>query len=159
LATSFNEQFDQHGAWRREFGLRLKLLAEWMKDHDLLDAGVEERLRPLKRRSCADKVMVAFVGEFSRGKSELINAVCFFAGYGRRIMPASAGRTTMCPTEMGYDAEVPPCLRLLPVETRLQPQALMEWRMAPEKWTRVDLDVNDPQQLAAHWRWWPRCAM
>jgi hypothetical protein len=28
-------------------------------------------------------------------------------------MPASAGRTTMCPTEMGYDADVPPCLRLL----------------------------------------------
>ena len=51
------------------------------------------------------KVMVAFVAEFSRGKSELINAI-FFAGYGRRIMPASAGRTTMCPTELGYDADV-----------------------------------------------------
>ena len=148
MSTSFNEQFDQHGAWRREFGLRLKLLAEWMKDRDLLDAGVEERLRRLETQVRADKVMVAFVGEFSRGKSELINAI-FFAGYGRRIMPASAGRTTMCPTEMGYDADVPPCLRLLPIETRLQPQALMEWRMAPEKWTRVDLDVNDPQQLAA----------
>jgi hypothetical protein len=76
----------------------------------------------------------------------------FFAGYGRRIMPASAGRTTMCPTEMGYDADVPPCLRLLPIETRLQPQALMEWRMAPEKWTRIDLDVKNPQQLARRWK-------
>ncbi|MDP3700473.1 MAG: dynamin family protein [Hylemonella sp.] len=147
MATSFNEQFDQHGTWRREFALRLKLLGEWMKDHDLLDAAVEERLHRLEIQVRADKVMVAFVAEFSRGKSELINAI-FFAGYGRRIMPASAGRTTMCPTEMGYDAEVPPCLRLLPIETRLQPQALMEWRMVPEKWTRVDLDVNDPQQLA-----------
>ncbi len=147
MATSFNEQFDQHGTWRREFALRLKLLGEWMKDHDLLDAAVEERLHRLEMQVRADKVMVAFVAEFSRGKSELINAI-FFAGYGRRIMPASAGRTTMCPTEMGYDAEVPPCLRLLPIETRLQPQSLMEWRMVPEKWTRVDLDVNDPQQLA-----------
>jgi hypothetical protein len=50
---------------------------------------------------------------------------------------------------MGYDADVPPCLRLLPIESRLQPQALMEWRMVPEKWTRIDLDVNNPQQLAA----------
>ena len=148
MSTSFNEQFDQHGAWRREFGLRLKLLAEWMKDHELLDAGVEERLHRLETQVRSDKVMVAFVGEFSRGKSELINAI-FFAGYGRRIMPASAGRTTMCPTEMGYDPEVPPCLRLLSIESRLQPQALMEWRMVPEKWTRIDLDVNDPQQLAA----------
>ena len=147
MGTSFNEKFDQHGTWRREFALRLKLLAEWMKDHELLDAAVEERLRRLETRVRADKVMVAFVGEFSRGKSELINAI-FFAGYGRRIMPASAGRTTMCPTEMGYDADVPPCLRLLPIETRMRPQSLMEWRMVPEKWTRIDLDVNDSKQLS-----------
>ena len=148
MTTSFNEQFDQLGAWRREFALRLKLLSEWMKDNELLDAAVEERLRRLGTQVRSDKVMVAFVAEFSRGKSEMINAV-FFAGYGRRIMPASAGRTTMCPTEMGYDADVPPCLRLLPIESRLQPQALMEWRMVPEKWTRIDLDVNNPQQLAS----------
>lgn len=147
MGTSFNEQFDQHGAWRREFALRLKLLSEWLKDHELLDSAVEERLRRLESQVRSDKVMVAFVAEFSRGKSELINAI-FFAGYKRRIMPASAGRTTMCPTELGYDADIPPCLRLLPIETRLQPQPLMEWRMAPEKWTRVDLDVNDPAQLA-----------
>ena len=144
---SFNQQFDQHGAWRREFALRLKLLSEWMKGHDLLNAAVEERLLRLESQVRSDKVMVAFVAEFSRGKSELINAI-FFAGYGRRIMPASAGRTTMCPTELGYDAESPPCLRLLPIETRLKPQALMEWRMVPEKWTRVDLDVNDPVKLS-----------
>ena len=127
--------------------MRLKLLGEWMKDHDLLDSAVEERLKRLENQVRSDKVMVAFVAEFSRGKSEMINAI-FFAGYGRRIMPASAGRTTMCPTEMGYDAGVPPCLRLLPIETRLKPQSLMEWRMVPEKWTRIDLDVNDPKQLA-----------
>jgi hypothetical protein len=147
VGTSFNEQFDQHGTWRREFALRLKLLAEWLRDHELLDAAVEERLRRLETQMRSEKVMVAFVAEFSRGKSELINAI-FFAGYKRRIMPASAGRTTMCPTELGYDSDVPPCLRLLPIETRLQPHPLMEWRMVPEKWTRVDLDVNDPAQLA-----------
>jgi hypothetical protein len=61
LATSFNDQFDQHGAWRREFALRLKLLAEWLKDHELLDSAVEERLRRLEGQMRSDKVMVAFV--------------------------------------------------------------------------------------------------
>jgi hypothetical protein len=144
---TFNQEFDEHGVWRKQFALRLKLLSEWLSDHDLLEAGVRERLDQLHAQVKNDKMMVAFVAEFSRGKSELINAV-FFAGYGRRIMPASAGRTTMCPTELGYDAEVPPCLRLLPIETRLQPQSLLDWRNAPDKWERVDLDVNDPQQLA-----------
>ena len=147
MGNSFNEKFDQHGSWRREFALRLKLLVQWLKERDLLDASVEDRLQKLEERVRADKVMVAFVAEFSRGKSELINAI-FFADYGRRIMPASAGRTTMCPTEMGYDAQIPPCLRLLPIESRLQPQSLMEWRMTPDKWERVDLDVTNPRQLA-----------
>ena len=145
--AGFNEQFDLHGAWRRETALRLKVLGDWLREKQLLDGGASEGLQWLVEQLQTDKIMVAFVAEFSRGKSELINAV-FFAGYGRRIMPASAGRTTMCPTELGHDASVPPCLRLLPIETRLQPQALMEWRLAPEQWTRVDLDVNDPAQLA-----------
>ncbi len=148
MVAAFSEQFDRHGAWRREMSSRLKNLAAWLRQQRLLDDATDESLQRLVEQLRSDKVMVAFVAEFSRGKSELINAV-FFAGYGRRIMPASAGRTTMCPTELAYDAELPPCLRLLPIETRLQPLALMEWRMAPEQWTRVDLDVNDPQQLAS----------
>jgi hypothetical protein len=147
VTPSFYEQFDQHGAWRRDFGLRLKQLTDWLRDHDLLNDVIEERLRGLEQQVRTDKVMVAFVAEFSRGKSELINAI-FFSGYRRRIMPASAGRTTMCPTELGYEAEVPPCLRLLPIETRLQPQALADWRRQPAAWEQHELDAKDPAQLA-----------
>ncbi|MES2610423.1 MAG: dynamin family protein [Pseudomonadota bacterium] len=147
MGPSFNEQFDQHGAWRRAFAQQLKQLAEWMSSHELMDASVQERLQRLESQVRTDKVMVAFVAEFSRGKSELINAI-FFADYGRRIMPASAGRTTMCPTELGYDAEFAPSLRLLPIETRLQMHGLAEWRMRPDRWNELPLDVNDPDQIA-----------
>ena len=148
MNTSFNQQFDQHGAWRRGFALRLKLLVEWMKGHELVNAAVEERLKRLEERMRTDKVMVAFVAEYSRGKSELINAL-FFADFGRRIMPASAGRTTMCPTEIGYELGQGTSLRLLPIETRFQPQTLLEWRNQPAQWTRMDLDVNNPVELAS----------
>lgn len=147
VGPSFNEQFEQHGAWRREFARQLKQLGEWMTTHELMDAAVQERLQRLEDQVRTDKVMVAFVAEFSRGKSELINAI-FFADYGRRIMPASAGRTTMCPTELGYDAAVPPSLRLLPIETRLQVLSLAEWRLKPERWTNVPLDIHDAGQIA-----------
>ena len=147
MGPSFNEQFDQHGAWRREFAQQLKRLASWMSSHELMDAALLERLQRLEDQVRSDKVMVAFVAEFSRGKSELINAI-FFADYGRRIMPASAGRTTMCPTELGYEADVPPCLRLLPIETRLQTQSLAEWRMKRDRWQEIPLDVGDADQIA-----------
>ncbi|MDH4428463.1 MAG: dynamin family protein [Acidovorax sp.] len=147
MGPSFNEQFDQHGMWRREFAQQLKRLADWMSSHELMDAALQERLQRLEDQVRSDKVMVAFVAEFSRGKSELINAI-FFAGYGRRIMPASAGRTTMCPTELGYEIGVAPSLRLLPIETRLQVQSLTEWRTKRDRWEEVPLDVADADQIA-----------
>ncbi len=118
-----------------------------MASHELMDAAVQERLQRLEDQVRSDKVMVAFVAEFSRGKSELINAI-FFADYGRRIMPASAGRTTMCPTELGYDASSPPSLRLLPIETRLQMQSLAEWRVKTDRWEEIPLTVGDADQIA-----------
>ena len=160
LSRSFNQQFDQHGAWRRNFAHRLKWLAGWLNENELLDQAVAERLRELESQMRTSKVMVAFVAEFSRGKSELINAI-FFAGYGRRIMPASAGRTTMCPTELGYTAGQLPSLRLLPIETRLEAYSLAHWRDEPERWTDIPIDVDDAEQLGgvmnkvAEVRWVP----
>ncbi|MBD3893697.1 dynamin family protein [Hydrogenophaga sp.] len=144
---SFNQELDRHGVWRKDFAARLQNLAEWLSGRDLLGVGVRERLDHLRAQLKNDKIMVAFVAEFSRGKSELINAM-FFADYGRRIMPASVGRTTMCPTEIAYEPQEPPCLRLLPIESRLQAQSLLDWRQVPQKWEQVTLDVHDPEQLA-----------
>lgn len=147
MGASFNEKFADHGIWRREFAQQLKRLADWMSSHELMDDAVEERLLRLESQVRTDKMMVAFVAEFSRGKSELINAI-FFADYGRRIMPASAGRTTMCPTELAYDAAFSPSLRLLPIETRLQSQGLAEWRLKRDRWLELPLDTRDPEQVA-----------
>ncbi len=147
VGSSFNEQFEQHGSWRREFAQQLARLGEWMASHDFLDAAMRERLQRLADQVRTDKIMVAFVAEFSRGKSELINAL-FFAGFGRRIMPASAGRTTMCPTELGYDPALAPSLRLLPIDTRSQQQSLTEWRMRPEQWVEFPLDIHNADQIA-----------
>lgn len=147
MGPSFNEQFDQHGVWRREFAQQIKRLGDWMYSHELMDAAVQERLHRLEEQVRTDKVMVAFVAEFSRGKSELINAI-FFADYGRRIMPASAGRTTMCPTELGYDATLAPSLRLLPIESRLQMQSLAEWRLKTDRWLEIPLEIGNADQIA-----------
>ena len=144
---SFHHSFDQHSQWRRAFARDLQRLSDWLEQRDLLDPSIQEQLELMRRQVNDDKVMVAFVAEFSRGKSELINAL-FFAEYGRRIMPASAGRTTMCPTELGYDPGQPPSLRLLPIETRLQSRALVDWRDQLDAWVTVPLDVSDPEQLA-----------
>jgi hypothetical protein len=92
-------------------------------------------------RLAEDKLVIAFVAEFSRGKSELINAI-FFAEYGKRILPSSAGRTTMCPTELLYDESLPPCIRALPIETRGRVGSTSDFKRLSEEWQVFPLDTS-----------------
>ena len=93
-----------------------------------------------------DRLLVAFVAEFSRGKTELINAL-FFADHGQRLLPSDVGRTTMCPAELFSDADEAPCLKLLPIETRTRTESLGHLRHMPVEWSRVQLDPKDPKQV------------
>ena len=66
---------------------------------------------------------LAFIAEFSRGKTELINAM-FFSGFKQRLLPSNVGRTTMCPTEIFYDPSEEPYIKLLPIETRKRQESV-----------------------------------
>lgn len=148
MESSFNDNFDQYSVWRQNFSRLLNRLNQWMGECDFIDASTKNKLQRLEEQILSDRVMLAFVAEFSRGKSELINAI-FFANYGRRIMPASAGRTTMCPTELGYEHQLPPSVRLLSIDTRLSSLSLQEWRRQDKHWLAIPIDVNDADQVAA----------
>ncbi len=133
--------------WRHSIARELSGLAKFFTSNDLLSAPSVDIAESLRQRVLADKLVVAFVAEFSRGKSELINAI-FFADTGRRILPATPGRTTMCPVELAWDEREKPMLDLLPIDTRRDGSSLTELRQAREGWKRVPLDPSDPAALA-----------
>ena len=149
--TSLAHQFEQYGAWRTGVLQSLAEFQSWLQEYDLHDATADDRAQRIQNVLKSDRLKVAFIAEFSRGKSELINAI-FFADYGRRILPSSAGRTTMCPTELRYDENEPPSIRLLPIETRLQDAStadFMEPGAANSHWTTVPLDPSSPEGMLA----------
>lgn len=76
--------------------------ADWLDRHHGLDAERALRMSDLADALRRDRLTLAFVAEYSRGKTELINAL-FFSDFGQRLLPSDAGRTTMCPTEIGYE--------------------------------------------------------
>jgi hypothetical protein len=147
MSTSFAGSLDALGDWRGSLVQQLDAIGRHLGEHDLLDAAAADMLAALRTRLAGDKLVLAFVAEFSRGKSELINAI-FFADTGRRVLPATPGRTTMCPVELGHDAREPPCLALLPIETRLDGPSLAELRARPGAWSLTALDPAAPEQLA-----------
>jgi hypothetical protein len=147
MTPTFASNFDALTGWRTALGRRLGDLQRFLTEHDLADGPVNESLASLAQRLAGEKLVVAFVAEFSRGKSELINAI-FFADAGRRVLPATPGRTTMCPVELAYDPEEPPLLSLLPITTRLEGLSLGELRLQPRAWTHIELNVKSSEELS-----------
>lgn len=147
MTPTFASNFDALSGWRSTLGRRLAELVRYLSEHELADEPMNEALAMLSDRLAGEKLVVAFVAEFSRGKSELINAI-FFADAGKRVLPATPGRTTMCPVELGYDPEEPPSLALLPIETRLEGHSLAELRVQPRAWARMPLAVGQADELS-----------
>lgn len=144
--SGFNERIREYGAWRAALAASIAHYGRWIAEAGLAEPPVRASLAQLLDRLRDDRMSVAFIAEFSRGKTELINAL-FFADYGRRVLPSAAGRTTMCPTELLWDPTQPPGIRLLPIETRLRDISIADLRREPQAWHTVPVDPHDVESL------------
>ncbi|QNM97127.1 dynamin family protein [Chitinimonas koreensis] len=140
--------FEAYSEWRGKLIQSIGDLQRWLSEQDLNDAQTNMRIQHLLDKLRDDKLNIAFVAEFSRGKSELINAI-FFAEYKQRVLPSSAGRTTMCPTELQYDPSRPNCIQLLPIETRAGDTTTSEYKRYPDEWVSVALDIESGEAMLA----------
>jgi len=118
----------------------------WAEQNGLSSGEEDLRVYELMDMLKSDRITVALVAEFSRGKTELINAI-FFADYKQRLLPSEPGRTTMCPTELLYDDKSAPGIRLLPIETRSSNTTIGEYKRQSVQWTTLPLDLDSPKQM------------
>lgn len=145
---ALSDGVEVYGRWRNALADTIRRCAAWVGEAGLGDAAFDARVDGLVELLREDHLTVAFVAEFSRGKSELINAI-FFADLGQRVLPSAAGRTTMCPTELAWDASLPPSIRLLPIETRLEEGSLATLRTQAAKWSTFEFDPRNAGEVAA----------
>lgn len=145
---SLVQQFAAYSEWRSQVAEAVEAFRSWLTDQELSDAQAELRLGQLLERLREDRLNVAFVAEFSRGKSELINSI-FFGEYGNRILPSSAGRTTMCPTELLFTPEKASGIELLPIQTRSGNTSISEYKRYPDEWRTILLDTRSAESMQA----------
>src|SRR5690554_227006 len=144
--SSLIHDFSFHDSWRERSAAAVERLRFWLVSNDVDDARTDLRLAHLLERLAEERMTVAFVAEFSRGKSELINAI-FFADLGGRLLPSSAGRTTMCPTELCWPHGAHPEIRLLPIQSRATEETLSVLRAQKEQWLIEPLDPSSSESL------------
>ncbi|MCG6872354.1 MAG: dynamin family protein [Gammaproteobacteria bacterium] len=133
--------------WRDALVTDIRQYQEWVQAEGVSEAEDELRIFELAESLKSERLLVALVAEFSRGKTELINAM-FFADYRRRLLPSTAGRTTMCPTEILYNEDQQPGVMLLPIETRKTGTTIAEYKREPINWTVLPLDLKSADNMA-----------
>lgn len=147
-ADRFTDQMQAYGRWKDDLIRAIQKYQCWLEDNSMSSPEVELHIFEMIETLKSDQLSIAFVAEFARGKTELINAI-FFSEYDRRLLPSEAGRTTMCPTELFYDKSADQSyIRLLPIETRLEDTSIQEQKKIPINWTTIALDTNSSENMA-----------
>ncbi|MDZ4210683.1 MAG: dynamin family protein, partial [Methylotenera sp.] len=146
VASSLNTKISEYSEWRETLTATIDEYIDWLGYSDSLDAIQELRLYDIKEILKKDQLVMAFLAEFSRGKTETINAL-FFSDFNQRLLPSAPGRTTMCPTEIFWDSREEACIKLLPIETRQTDDTLTYLKTTPDIWHKIRLDITSPDAM------------
>jgi hypothetical protein len=147
MTTELEAQIAKYQKWREELRTTIEAYQAWLEGHGHADIQRSLRIYDLVESLRSDRIVLAFLGEFSRGKTELINAI-FFSDYRQRLLPSDIGRTTMCPTEIFFDPSEEPYIRLLPIESRKGEDSIGALKHKPVEWVRIKLDVDSHEEMA-----------
>lgn len=139
-------KISEYSQWREKLIATIDEYIDWPGHAESLNAIQELRLYDIKESLRKDQLVLAFLAEFSRGKTETINAL-FFSDFNQRLLPSSPGRTTMCPTEIFWDDREKPCIKLLPIATRRTDDTLAYLKSTPEIWHKFLLDTSSADAM------------
>ena len=142
LETKVNE----YQEWRVALTKTVTDYRDWLSASSQSDSVQELRLYDVLEMLKRDQLVIAFLAEFSRGKTETINAL-FFADFNQRLLPSEPGRTTMCPTEIFWDEREEPSIKLLPIGTRASDDSLTYLKTTPNAWQKFKLNTDSPEEM------------
>lgn len=144
--SNLSSKISEYSQWREKLIATIDEYIDWSGHLESLNAIQELRLYDIKEILKKDQLVLAFLAEFSRGKTETINAL-FFSDFSQRLLPSEPGRTTMCPTEIFWNDHEEPCIKLLPIKTRQTDDTLTYLKSTPEIWHKVRLDTSSADAM------------
>jgi hypothetical protein len=147
MSNLLETQVFQYQQWRNELRECIEAYQSWLEKHGHGDIQKSLRIYDIAESLKNDRLTLAFLAEFSRGKTELINAM-FFSDFKQRLLPSDVGRTTMCPTEIFFDAADEPYVRLLPIESRAREESIASLKHKGVEWVKMRLDLGSHEDMA-----------
>lgn len=146
VVSNLTSKITEYSEWRESLIATIDEYIDWLGHAESLNAIQELRLYDIKETLKKDQLVLAFLAEFSRGKTETINAL-FFSDFNQRLLPSEPGRTTMCPTEIFWSDKEEPCIKLLPIETRQSDDTLSYLKTTQDVWHKIKLDIHSADAM------------
>jgi hypothetical protein len=147
MSNQLETQIASYQRWRDDIRSGIEAYQQWLDQHGHVDIQRSLRIYDLLESVRNDRMVLAFLAEYSRGKTELINAM-FFADFKQRLLPSDVGRTTMCPTEIFFDPAEESYIRLLPIETRKREDSIASLKQHPVEWVKIKLNLQSHEDMA-----------
>jgi GTPase SAR1 family protein len=148
MTSQLEQEVAHYQEWRVQMISGIESYKSWLDANGYADIQQSLRIYDLIESLRNDRMTLAFLAEFSRGKTELINAM-FFSDFKQRLLPSNVGRTTMCPTEIFHDPGDEPYIRLLPIETRKRHETVTALKRQPVEWIKIKLAIESREDMAA----------
>lgn len=147
MTSDLEDQVSAYQQWREELRSGIQDYQNWLENNGHADIQRSLRIYDLIESLRNDRMILAFLAEFSRGKTELINAM-FFSDFKQRLLPSDVGRTTMCPTEIYFDGSEEPYVKLLPIESRKGDDSIASLKHKPVEWVKIKLNLSSHEEMA-----------
>ncbi|MEE9331064.1 MAG: dynamin family protein [Methylophilaceae bacterium] len=144
LVTKINE----YQVWRAALGKTIADYRDWLATSPHNDSVKELRLHDMLETLKHDQLIITFLADEARGKTETINAL-FFPDLELRLFPSDLNKGSMCSTEIYWHETEEPSVKLLPISTRSTEDTLAYLKATPNVWETYKLNLDSLEEMQA----------
>ncbi len=148
MASQLEQRIAQFTQWREQLVTNIDEFQSWQDRYGQADIEQTLRIYDLIQGLRNARIRLAFLGESAAHKIGLINAL-LFPDLPGGLLPAALDSETTCATEIFYDANEAPCVRMLPIETRKRAETIAALRRTTIEWVTTRLDPESPAAIAS----------
>lgn len=139
-------KINEYETWRATLSNTISNYRDWLANSPQSDSIKELRLYDMLESIRHDQLIIAFLADESRGKTETINAL-FFADLKLHLFPSEVGKSSRCSTEIYWNTNEEPSISLLPISTRRSEDSLAYLKTTPNVWETYKLNLGSIEEM------------
>lgn len=146
--TPLLAKINEYESWRTNLEKTISDYRDWLSKSPQTDSVKELRLHDMLATIKHDQIVITFLADEARGKTETINAL-FFSNIDLSFFPTETGKGSICSTEIYWNENEEPCIKLLPISTRRTEDTLAYLKTTPNVWEKYQLNLDSPKEMQA----------